>query len=273
MGFAALVAISCADADTDVVENTNLSGHNLHTVTRKVGDVTLKMFEFTDNKMITETLYSGGGVDDSYVYTYNAIGDLLTMVGTRGDGYVFFERELVYDTQHRLTEIKDTSYNDIMEQVTHQNSTITYNDVNNTVTAQYGFELQSGPRVFHFNNNGFVSAVETGNDTIALTYDGNNITQWNQLNFTYDTTTPVKGEYLNMYRNQFKSYVNFIVYWAFPVPTIASSNYITSINEQPGTIGDLNYTYEFDANGYPTVVHEAPTSYESNVVDVYINYN
>jgi len=269
-GLIALTITSCTDTDTDVIENVpQVAGHNLYKVTTQS-----TVYEFSNNKMIKQSDVGSSLSAQQYDYTYNAEGNLSAVVGTRSDGYIFFEREIIYDSKSRIIKKNDTYYNDIVTSVRTENVSFTYDEVNNIVTADYdSFDPFALDRVYYFNTNGLVSNVTYGTGNILLNYSGNDIVQWNNMHYTYDDTTVVKGEYLNMYRNMFNTYTNFVIYNGFPVPNTISTKYITAMDDDTGTGGDVNYTYEFDADGYPTVVHEFQVVNGGNSNDIFITYN
>lgn len=263
MSLTALMAASCTDTDTENLNNTpQASDHALKSVTT-YWQASANVLEFKDNQIIRET-FLNGSVPDGYIdFTYNQFGQLFAQVHKDRNGEVVFERSLSYDTQGRLIAKNDAYYNGVQMDTITEDVVFLYDDVNNTVFADYSpTEGSPADRTFHFNTAGLLSYIDIEGSDQVLQYDGNNIININGLqfncNYQYDSQAEVKGEYLNRYRNSFSTYQNFILY-GISSPYSYSDKYLVNVDDT-GVVGDFNFTYQFNQNGYPVEVHQVPVN-------------
>ncbi|TRW22998.1 hypothetical protein FMM05_14975 [Flavobacterium zepuense] len=284
--FAFLCAIpftSCSDSDVTDVKNVQqsvneitdepedepeIAAYELDSVIQYSGG-NASVFEFSNNKMVKQSI----GNQLFYEYSYNQDGQLSSMTGKDEQGNINFTRSVSYGADKRIIAKNDTYYNNIQNTTSTENVTYIYNNANNTVTADFdSYDEYAQDRVYHFNAAGLLSKITTtdGTDIQVYEYNGNNISQMTSgsiYGFTYDNVTAVKGEYLNMYRNQFKNYSSYIVYTGYMVVKTVTHNYLSQFTDYSGV---ANYTYQFNAEGYPVEVNvNHPTANDEQIVIKY----
>lgn len=271
LGMAAIILVSCNDADTDNVE---IASHDLYKITTVSEGSSTDVKEFANNKLIKQSVLEGGETSFYYEFSYGAHGQLSGMTGKDAQGQLIFERALIYDATGKLTAKNDTYYNLLQGTTDVENITYTYNTVNNTVFADYSPDNNTAfegntDRTYNFNTNGLLESISVnGNIVQQFQYDGNNITNMANVDFTYDTATEVKGAYLDIYRNQFSSYANFIIYNGYMVPSSVNDKYLLHVDENPGAAGDIDYAYQFDNDGYPVTIQVNPAVSNAQVITI-----
>lgn len=269
LGLAALALFSCSNDDSN--ETVQAAGIELDTVTFIDGGNEGVMI-FEDNKV--REYHIGPNDDDTYdsnyTYTYGADGQLTGMVSTDAQGQMTFSRVVAYDAQGRIIA-KDDTYYVATAPYSSENVVYTYNE-DNTVTADFtSYDDTVQDRTYHFNSAGLVYKVTNGNEIAQeLSYNGNNVSAIGTTSYLYDESTPVKGEYLNIYRNMFNSYSNFVVYNGYIVPFTVSDKYMISTVNSYETI---NSVYEFNEDGYPVKVQgQRPQRPQESVQTTVITY-
>lgn len=250
MGMVALALVSCNNDDD---KNNASWGTNLDKVTFNLDDGSRNIMEFDNNKL--QRQYNGYNSDGTYdfidEYTYNDDGQLSEMVQTKNDGTLIFTREIVYDNLKRISEKIEKTYGNVISETT---VVFTYYD-DNTVFADYTstFEPAINDLTYYFYETGLLDKITVG-DMVQqeLQYEGSDITAIGQYTYEYDYETAVKGDYLNIYRNQFNSYSNFVLYSRFIMPQMISNKYMKE--SLTGGNQTTLYTYEFNDLGYPVEV-------------------
>lgn len=251
--------IDTSQAITQVATQSETAANELDSVVQYRGGSSMDVFEFANNKVFKHSTYNG--MLTNYVdYFFDNDGQLAAMTGKDAEGNVYFERTVTYDAEKRIIGKSDTYYNFTQNTTSVENVTYAYEDTNNTITAHFdSFNEFSTDRVYHFNTEGLLSKITKIDSTNiqVFVYDNNNIAQMGNgsimSGFLYDNTTVVKGEYLNMYRNQFKTYSNFVVYNGFMVARVVANKYITQVTDYSGV---ANFTYQYNSEGYPVEIDE-----------------
>lgn len=249
-----LCLVSCSDDDssgpkklkstTTTIYYSNMENSGIETTTYK------------DNKPVFtgKTSLSGESVA-STEYNYNSDGRLSGRTLYIGQSMEYKEI-LTYDGKGRIKEFKYTDYrfsenNDYL-------TTYSYNN-DNTITKTLSYKLEWGNEVsltdvYTMNEQGLIYMKENLSSTDILAFEGNNLinvlTSGNMTGtYIYDYAHPVKGEYLNIYKNQYGSYSNILLTGNFDKLAKAGDKYKISANSAP--YGLVTYSYEFDAEGYP----------------------
>lgn len=273
LGFLAVTFISCSDDDNSPPIVNPPAGTDLDTITFiNGGERDIMVFE--DNKIRQQRIGNNwdGTYDLNHNYTYNQDGQLIGMIGVDKDGQTYFERTITYDAQGRIVAKNDIYYNSLQGTSSTENVVYIYDDEQNTVTADFTSDDDMvQDRTYYFNDAGLVYKVTNG-DQIAqnIQYEGNNISAINDYSCVYDLETPVMGEYLNIYRNQYNSYKNFVVAHGYVVVASSANNYLTKYDNAQGIAQDVDYEYEFNEAGYPVkVITTTPAGYSSETVITY----
>lgn len=248
-GIAALLLVACSGEDTAGVNDTGAKSlpaeKELNTVTEYDGNVA----SFENNKMASY-LFRGG--DWELNFTYNADGNLSGMTQTNAQGEIVFDRVVSYDSNGKIISKNDSTYYPGQTRIDTENITYTYNN-DNTVTVNINNNLEGiEVRTYHFDavTGKVIKITKGGYVQQEMEYNGNNIVKIGTTNYIYDATIPVKGQYLNRYRNQFATYQNFVLYNGYSVPNAITDNYVVATDGQWAS-EDNTYTFEFDEDGYP----------------------
>ena len=274
--MALAVAFLCTACDEDNPEAlSNTPPAELDTVIFNDGTNEVDLMVFEDNKVQQYKIGSNGDetYDLNYSYSYNQDGQLIGMTGTDAQGQLFFKQDLSYDEQGRLVLKHDVYHNLTQGTQAVEDVEYSYNDLGHTITADFtSFDDTVLDRVYHFNSAGLVSKITKVDGTTIqeMQYDGYNIVQMGDFTYTYDNFTEVKGEYINIYRNKFKSYANYVIYTGYMVPNVLSTKYILS-DAYPTTESGTTYNYEFDEDGYPIKVNRTSGSGNGNT-EILISY-
>lgn len=246
-GVAALLLVACSGEDPAAVDTTtkNLpTEKELNTVTEYSGGV----YTFDNNKVIKFEMYNN---EWFYENTYNENGELSVVILKNAAGQIGSRREINYDENNRIISRNDVIYYMNDDRTITEDVVYTYNSDNSVTVTMDNSKEGAEARTYYFDTAGkVVKVTKDGYVQQEILYEGNNINKINDLNFTYDLAMPVKGQYLNMYRNQFATYSNFVLYTGYLVPNAFSDKFIVSTDGPHGS-DDYNYEYEFDEEGYP----------------------
>lgn len=248
MGLAALALVSCNNDDDN---NNAISGVNLDKVYFKLIDsYETDEYVFEDNKMIKSysSLSANGTYNLNFTYSYGSNGQLSGVVGSNSEGETFFERTITYDSQGRIATKHEVNYSSTIDGGITSQSHIDYiyNDEENTITADLENSVAED-KTYYLNEQGLVYKVVSAGGTQELTYSGNDIVAFGDQTFSY-LDTPVKGQYLNMFRNSFSSQANFVVYNGYFVPSTLFNKYVEQsefeFNDEGYPIKEINDAYE-----------------------------
>lgn len=273
--FILVLMIACSNDSQSVVNDTStsqMSKHFLNNITIQNHPTSYDFLEFENNVLYKLSYIDSDNLHYYYEYSYNEDGQLYYMQGKDSQDQLIFERTIDYDTNGKIIGKNDIYYNLLSNTTSVENVIYIYNDQNNTVTADFtSFDELVNDRVYYFGENGLLLKItEAGNTVQEFNYDGNNIITNNYASYIYDNETEVKGEYLNIYKNQFNSYANFVLYNGYMVPTAVNDKYMLEIDGEPGLLNDVTFSYEFDEQGYP--IEENRSSVSGNSTHIVITY-
>lgn len=269
--FIALLAISCSDDDT----NSN-AGTDLKTMVTSLygAEGTLldrAVMDFEDNKPSKYTIYHPSGeIYRTHDYLYWPDGQLKTMK-LYNSGQLAVTLEYEYDSQHRLVKMTHTDHLEFDDIMGNDYSYDYVHNADNTITKVSDTGQQD---VFYMNGSGQVYKIVYHSGIVSeVEYSGNDVLEYSHGNgvimtYFYDDVHPVKGEYLNMFKNQFRGYeANHILHGSLQEAVTASGRYIIHQVQNNGNTTD--YNYEFNDAGYPVRIASSQNGEEPHVfVDI-----
>lgn len=268
----ATLALSCSDDDTSSGTGTNLKTvvTNIYGMNGAVLD--RAVMEFEDNKPSKYTVYHPSGeIYRIHDYFYWPDGQLKTMK-IYNSGQLAVTQEYEYDSQHRLVKMTSTDHLEFDDIMGADYEYDYIHNIDNTITQILGTGNQN---IYYLNNSGQVyKIVYNGGYVSEVNYSGNDVLEWQQGNgsamtYFYDDVHPVKGEFRNYFKNQFRGYeANHVLSGGHANAVMATDRYITRQIQGPaGYVTE--YTYEFNAAGYPVRVATSQNGEEPHVfVDI-----
>lgn len=266
--FVVLLAISCSDDDS----SSGTSGADLKTMVTSLygvdgGLMDRTVMDFDDNKPSHYKVYTPmGQLSRSIDYAYGNDGQLKTLSVYNMQGRLGFTENFSYDSLGRLVKLvwQDHDDNDEMD---YGNSIYEYiYNSDNTITRKISGNTFG---TYYLNANGQVYKIEHPDGyTSEVVYVGNDIVSWtqggNSIYYFYDNVTPVKGEYRNIFRNQFRGYeANHVLYGGHVNAVTATPKYITHQQHEGGNT--VHYGYQFNDAGYPVRISSGINEDEPNV--------
>ncbi len=256
------VIISCSNDEDNVVEETQqialttpvlVTSSKVSQNGNYYGEAT---YNYSGSKLLTIVRGNGNQID---TFTYD--GDLITKIETLNDGNLISKSEFEYDATDKLIHYYRIHYEAVYGQddsvtidYTHNaNATISY--IKNE-TLSIGSVVNSATTISGViqTNNGMITSIQRGNAT-----------QGNQENYTYDTkNSPFKN--ITGFDKLIFEDNNLLFYPAF-------NNIIGKQYTSGSYIEQTNYSYEYNADNYPTKqIRDQLNSYVLEVITEY-TYN
>ncbi|RYJ42339.1 hypothetical protein [Flavobacterium beibuense] len=273
--FIVLMACSSDDGSEPVNENPEVVKDIYKFTTYSYGETTpSSIATFSDNKIDETISYVGGQFNQRQKYIYNEQGVLteIHLLDEQGN-FISKYMQFVYDELGRMISYQlfyiDGTSATYEEMVYNEDNTISrYRTLNVESTLYKKYFLNDTGRIYKMEtytngNTSTVEAIYNGNNITSLIYD--NYT----YNYTYDTATEVKGDFLKLNRNHFdNNEVNIILYGGFIYIINNADNYY--IKEEATTGFTHERIFEFDEDGFPNKIS---TSYDGEPAgDIIIEY-
>jgi hypothetical protein len=256
--FAAfLVLASCSEDDSNTPIPENPIVKNLDKMTGTFyfegGVQRNHIIEFENNKRVSYHIYN---MEDELVvytlYTYSSEGLLLTEEYFNGNNELQSRVSYDYDSEGKIIkrtrargneepETKDFIYNSdntisciaFISGSTPETSTLKY----------YLNDMGIIYKMFASFDNSFEEIIFNGGLATSLSRYNSVFSGPSTLTYTYDMQTPVKGEFINMFKNQYGHINNAILCVGLNGPFF-TNHYI--LEE-----GNAKYEYAFDNDGFP----------------------
>ncbi len=251
--------ISCSEDSETIVITPEKSLFIMRTYNNDGNEDVDQTIVFENNK--PENMYEyleGVQLLRNTAYTYNEAGLLMLEEIFDNQGGHISKKEILYNTSGNISKIVDTNYDENGNVANVFSYDYIYSDNTITCNLTLGENEPQLDRVFYINGQGKVEKIVFTLDssttiTQQAVFQGNNIisiaTGPNIIEYIYNTTQPVKGDYLKMYRNQLGNDINLALYNAYNYLLISSDNYLASWESMSGNSGSFDYT--FDDEGYP----------------------